>query len=533
MTAVRPGASGASHIGRPRAVAGATPRTRSRVPMPRDVPRPERPTEVDDAEAASSGAGSTILALAVLAALGLVAIAVAALVRADDPSGPGAGEAFVEVHGRALVRRADGTSSVVTGRVDLGPGDALTMQTGRADLELSDDVALAAVASIGDVPATDLVMGEIPLLRRGDLLVSAPDGTTLSAGAGDGQVAVGADSIVRLTRTAALRVGAYRGAATVTSARATRQVPTYRSADLVGAGDLTRPRPLELRSADRWDRLHLGAALALDRELATIVEGLTAGRVDPRAMPERVRRVLARPPAEATVADLVGERTPDLDSAVAVAVAGASSRPFGDAWDHAVGFHDSGATWGLAALDLGVEPDRVVDALLASLEGRPVPTTPPDDEDETAMTDESSSTSAATTEASGATDPTSVEAVGDPAATEAPSDTVAPAPAPEGVSSAPPTAPPATGGGAPPATTNPVNVGPILDPVVTPLAPVVEPLAPVLNPVTGAVDDVVTGVVGTVDDVTEPLDPILGPVTGPLLDEDEDTVPGLLDGLLG
>ena len=463
-----------------------------------------------------------------LAALGLVASAVAALVRADDPSGPGAGEAFVEVHGRAHVRRADGTTSVVTGRVDLGPGDALTMQTGRADLELSDDVALAAAASIGDVPATDLVMGEVPLLRRGDQLVSAPDGTTVAAGAGDGQVAVGADSIVRLTRTAALRVGAYRGAATVTSARATRQVPTYRSADLVGAGDLTRPRPLELRSADRWDRLHLGAALALDRELATIVEGLTAGRVDPRAMPERVRRVLDRPPAATTVADLVGERAPDLDNAVAVAVAGASSRPFGDAWDRAVGFHDSGATWGLAALDLGVEPDRVVDALLASLEGRPVPTAPPDDA--VAATDESSSTSAASSEAS---DPTSVEAAGDPAATEAPSDTVAPAPAPEGASSAPPTAPPATGGGAPPATTNPVNVGPILDPVVTPLAPVVEPLAPVLNPVTGTVDDVVTGVVGTVDDVTEPLDPILGPVTGPLLDEDEGAVPGLLDGLLG
>lgn len=535
MTAVGPVREATSHEGRPRAVAGAAVRHRARVPMPRPVAEPVRPgpRSVEDR---STPIGRPLVALACLSALALLALAVVTFVRSDASAGPGVGEAFVEVHGEAVVRRVDGTREVVRGRVDLGPGDGFALRSGRADLELADGVSYAAVAAHGTVPGTELVMGAVPRLVRGSLLVVAPRGAEVAAGAGDGRVRLASGAVARLTGNVALRVGMYDGSATVTSAGATRAAPSLRFVEVVGAGDLTRPRPLDYRGGDRWDDAHLGAAIELDRQLAAIVEGLHAGRVDPMAMPERVRRVLDRPPAAATVAALVAEREPGYANAIAVAVAGSGARPFADGWARAVGFHDAGARFGLVALDLGVDPDAVVDALLASLEGDPVPTSSaPAGADPAAEagadgTDQTDGAGAATAEgtgapgADGAVGPVAGVAPGgaDPGSTVGGGD---PAPGGDGTTPAPPSGPSAPGPGAG------SGGGPVVGPVLQPLEPVVAPLAPVLQPVTETVGAVGGGLVSTVDTVVEPLDPLLGGVTDPLIGSGG-VVPGLLGGLL-
>lgn len=534
MTAVGPTREATTHVVRPRAVSGAAVRHRARVPMPRPMAEPVR-SDPPAVEGRSRPIRRSAVVLATMLAVALLALAVVTFARPAALGGPGVGEAYVEVHGQALVRRADGTSQVVTGRVDLGPGDSLTLRSGRADLELADDVSYAAVAGRGAVPGTEIVMGATPRLLRGSLLVAAPRGAVVASGAGDGRVELATGSIARLRATAALRVGLYSGSANVVSAGATRAAPTYRFVEVVGAGDITRPRPLDYRAGDRWDESHLGAALALDRQLDAIVDGLTAGSVDPAAMPERVRRVLSRPPSAATVAALVEPRRPGFANAIAVAAAGHGSRPFADGWARAVGFHDAGARWGLVALDLGAEPDAVVDALLASLEGSPVPTTPavgasdgPGNDGADALDGRTADEGVAGAETG---DGRSVDdRGGDPV------DGAGPGSGPvAGTPDGTPTGPGAGPAPSVPGTPSGPGAGPgsppVVGPVLQPLEPVVAPLAPVLQPVTETVGTIGGGLVGTVDTVVQPLDPLLGGVTDPLIGSGG-VVPGLLGGLL-
>lgn len=486
-----------THVGRPRPVDGSGPTGPTR-PL-RDAPR--MPVPVAPAADAPSAAvpdgdadGSRSRTAIVVAALAVLAVSIATLVVASrGDHGPGVGEAFVDVHGTAVVHRPGHAPRTVHGRVDLEPGHRLVLTAGTADLELADHVTYQAVARHGSVPGTDLTMGRRPVLNAGPLLIDAPDGAEVAAGAGPGVVRIGSRSVVRLTRTAAVRVGVYAGSASVSSAGLTRPIPALRSADLVGAGEVTGVRPLTYRDTDRWDRLHLAPAIGLDRELSSLLAGLRTGPVVASTLVDKVRLTLPDPPDAARVRRLAATRRSSYSGAIGVAVAGHADRSFERAWRQAVTFHDDGAAWGLAAMEVGADPDAVIDSLLAAVEA-----TPPVAVAGAAELPEGPV-------APGSTVPPAVDA---PVASTVPAPTPT-GPGPDTTPTPGPTAPPPPPAG-PTVPALPVQPGVTVPPVTTPVTTpsVLAPLDPVVGDVTG----VVGGTVGTVGEV---LDPVTGLLLGP------------------
>ncbi|CAN5795691.1 hypothetical protein BH10ACT1_BH10ACT1_35090 [soil metagenome] len=313
------------------------------------------------------GLGRPSIVLPVVAAVLAVAIG-AAVVRGADDSGPGPGEALVEVDGTVVVHRAGGAVDTVTDRTRLEPGDRLRVRSGSAELELADDVRFSAVEATGGRPATDVQMAAVPLLRSGPLLVVAPGGITVRSGAGE--VRVGAEGAARLTRTAAVSVDVFRGRAVLASAGASRSVPALRNGDIVAAGELSRSRPVGYRSSDAWDRRFLSPALSLDRELASLVPGMRADGLDGAALAERLRSEGHAAVSATALRSLISQRSGALDAAVGTAVVGeGEGSSYRRRWDRAFGFHDAGAGWGLVAIDLGADPDAVIDVLSRALRG--------------------------------------------------------------------------------------------------------------------------------------------------------------------
>ena len=298
----------------------------------------------------------------------VLALAVGAVVvHGSSAAGPGPGEALVEVDGSVVVHRSGGGVDVVTDRTRLEPGDRLTVRSGTAELELADAVRFSARAAAGSVPATDLTMARVPTLRAGPLLVVAPRGTRIAAGAGAMRLA---DSgAARVTRTTAVGVDVFRGGAVLSSAGVEQSVPALRAAEIVAAGELSGTRPVDYHAADAWDRRYLGPALTLDRQLSSLVSGMRADRVDGADLARRLRFGASGAPSTSALRTLLAHRKGALDAAVGVAVVGAGrGGSFEARWARAFRFHDAGAPWGLVAMDAGADPDAVVDALGRALQ---------------------------------------------------------------------------------------------------------------------------------------------------------------------
>lgn len=305
-----------------------------------------------------------LVAAALAVAVGVV------VVGGRGPSGPAPGEAIVRVDGVALVTRADGSRERVRDRTRLEPGDRLAVERGSADLELNDDVALAALGPTGGLAGTELEMGRTPRLLAGPLLVAAPRATEVTAG--DGSVSLADGSVARVTRTLASRVDVYRGRAELDSAGVTRSVPALRSAEVVAEGDLTGTRPLAYAADDPWDRRHLGPALALDRELEPLAVAMEASGLDAAVLAGRLRERLPDAPAAQELADLLADREAPLDGAIGLAVVGnGTDGSFAQRWADGFRFHDAGAPWGLVAMDLDADPDEVIDSLAAAIDRTP------------------------------------------------------------------------------------------------------------------------------------------------------------------
>ncbi|QXC60470.1 hypothetical protein KSP35_19425 [Aquihabitans sp. G128] len=303
-------------------------------------------------------------------AAGLLVAVGAVVIGGSSASGPAPGEALVTVHGVATVHRADGGTETVTDHTRLEPGDRFSIRSGSAELELADDVRFSAVDRSGDVPATELTMARVPTLRSGPLLVVAPHGTTLTSGSGE--VRLTGSAAARVTRTSAVGVEVFRGRATLDTAGRTVAVPTLRAGEIVAAGELSGTRPVAYRASDAWDRRYLGPAISLDRQLTSLLRGMRADGVDGAALAQKVRARDDGSPSATRLQALLRSRSGALDSAVGVAIVGlAGDGSYVDRWTRAFRFHDAGAPWGLVAMDLGVDPDAVIDAL-----GRAAQTTP-------------------------------------------------------------------------------------------------------------------------------------------------------------
>jgi hypothetical protein len=410
------------------------------------------------------------------------------VVSGRSSSGPGPGEAIVTVEGVARVVRVDGAVEEVTDEVRLGPGDRLTMEEGRAEMRLADDVRFEARAGSGRVDDTEVEMAEVPLLRSGALLVAAPHGTSLRSG--PAELAMAQGSVARVTRTLAVRVGAYRGRVTLGTAGVEQRVASLRSGEVVGPGELGTTKPMQFSDADSWDRRYLSAAISLDRELDQLVTGLEADGVDGDELVAQVRRKVDSRPTAARLTRLIGGRDDRIDAAVGLAVVGTAERgSFDERWARAFRFHDAGATWGLAALDLRADPDAVIDAIAAAVEVTPG----------AGGAGTGGAGSGPGSGVSGSTDGTGVTGT-DGTGTEGPDGSTPGATVPGGGSV--PTVP---GGGT-------VPVPPVtIPPVGTPTPPVTVPTLPTTPTLPPTITGPVTTIAGTVGGITGP---IVGPVVG-------------------
>jgi hypothetical protein len=208
----------------------------------------------------------------------------------------------------------DGEVTAVTGSVELEPGDLVrTGADGRALLRFP------GAQSIEVAPEAELGVGTSgPELMVGSALVRASEGLAVRVG----EISVrGRDSLYRLDRGVALRVGVYDGGVTLPGSGFEGVVPGLREA-VVTAGIVARePRPLSVDPGDAWDTRLLGDAIDLGLDLDQLEDGLarqlpargalaTLEEVLPRSLSARRALSIIRglSPAGGLVASVVAAR---------------------------------------------------------------------------------------------------------------------------------------------------------------------------------------------------------------------------------
>jgi hypothetical protein len=301
-------------------------------------------------------------------------------------------------------------------------------------------------------------MDELPVLEAGDLLVAAPELTTVeSAGT---SIDVGA-GVARVSRRLGVGVAAYDATVHLDSAGQQREVPALREMQVPALGRPPRaPRPLTYDERDPWDRRILGDAIDLGRRLEGLADGYTQNLSPGEGRtPGFFRLVLPSLEDDAELDDLLEPDRPTGETLIGAAIADLGEHgTFPDRWSAVFGFRDEGAEWGLVALDQEVSSTPLLGTVEQAIGASPlgfvseVAAPPP----------------------GGATATTSPPATGPPPTTP-------------GTTTPPPgSAPPPTTSPPPPTTTPPPPTPPPLDP---------EPLAPELEPVTEPVVDLVGGIV--------------------------------------
>ncbi|MEX2292344.1 MAG: hypothetical protein WD691_01050 [Acidimicrobiales bacterium] len=285
---------------------------------------------------------------------------------------PRAGEGRLEVNGQAIVDRESGAREVIGGKTDLGPGDRVELKDGVGTIALRDGVQLELRAGLGDAPDSLVTMATTPVLEAGDLLVTAPEQSTISVA---GSTLVVANGAAHVARSLGMVVAAYEGAVHLDSAGIEREVPALREMHVPALGRPPRlPRPLDYNASDPWDRRFLGAAIDLGRTLESLANGYTLNlnRGEGRT-PGFFRIVLPglrdEPQFGASLIDLA---MPSGETLIGAAITHLGSRgDFVQRWHSVFGFRTEGAEWGLVALDQAVSRTP----LLGSIE-RAVGTSP-------------------------------------------------------------------------------------------------------------------------------------------------------------
>jgi len=454
----------------------------------------------------------------------LAIVAAAAMVPSWGRSGPGRGEAFVTLDGTARVERVDGSAVVLEGGANAGgtraakttlhQGDTFDLVTGQADLRLSGSVRMDALAG------ASLVMGARPELRQGDLLVSAQEPTEVTA-AGTRVRFDGTDEAPvagRLSRTAGLSVGLYRGAARVDSAGTARALRALRRVDVPALGEITGVQPIRFRADDPWDRRYLGDAIALDRRLAQLLPGFQRSALHHGGGAQGLAAMLGRVdgmPSARSLTRLVDPDRPLQDVLLGATIASlADGGSYAHRWSEALRFRDAGATWGLVALDRRVSPGAVLDALQRVVDATPL-----------------DFGSAGRANGAGAGHGTSSTADGAGGGTDGGGATAGPA-----GSSGPGTTTGTGsdgngdggsgngGGGGGGGGTVTVPTTPTLPPVTVPTTPTLPPITTTTNPVGGIVD----GVSHTVTTLVQGVGDTVGKVVKPPPDDGPDCLLGVL-----
>ncbi len=408
------------------------------------------------------------------AAVAVVA-GLAALVPTLGDDGPGQGEARLEVDGRAIVERADGERETVRGGADLGSGDRVEVTDGVGRLLLGDGSRMELRAGLGDAGDSMVVIGVVPELQAGEVLVAAPERTRVEAAGTTVAVEEGAAMV---TRALGVAVRAYDGAVHLDSAGQERAVPALREMLVPALGrPPAAPRPLAYDAADPWDRRFLGDAMALGDRLEAMAEGYTSN-LNPGEgrTPGFFRLVLPGLDDEPSfTGELIDIGRPPGETLVGAAISDLGKRGlFPQRWSAVFGFRDQGAAWGLVVLDQAVAGDPLLGVIEQAVSASPLPFAAPT--------------------ATSAVPP--LDGSGGPAPIPTPT---APTGAAGSGSSSPTTASGGSStGSAPPPTAPPP---PTPEEPVAPLEPV---LQPVLEPVVGLVGGLLNGLLGILSPSTAP-----------------------------
>jgi hypothetical protein len=392
-------------------------------------------------------------------AVALLAVGLLAPAGCSD-DGPAEGEARLEVQGEAIVDRAGGDRDVVTDRTDVGPGDRIELTDGTATMALRGGTRFELRAADGKDDAASVVrMARVPELEGGDLLVTTPGRTSVSAAGTSVEVARGA---AKLTRALGMGVEVYDAAVAVDSAGQERKVPALRSLLVPALGRPQPLRPVTYDAADAWDRRYLGDAIELGQRLEDIASSYTSTlRPGEGRTPGFFRLVLPGLDEEPSFsAELLDAARPPGETLIGAAIADLGHRgDFTARWTSVFSFRDDGAEWGIVALDQAVSRTPLLGSITEAINASPLAFAPV------------AGTPVGTT-GSGVEEP-----AGSTTATTAPSGS--------STTTSPP--PPTT---LPPTTVPPPTVPPPPD---TPLTPVLEP---VVEPVTDLVGGLIDGLVG-------------------------------------
>lgn len=378
------------------------------------------------------------------------ALALAALVPAGcSDDGPGEGEARLEVDGQALVERRDGDEEIVDDSTNVGPGDRVEVTEGVATMALRGGSRLELRAGLGDAGDSMLLMGDVPVLEAGDLLVSSPGSTAVEA-AGTGLVVE--QGSAQVTRSLGMGVSAYDAAVRLDSAGQERTVPALREMRVPALGRPPQaPRPVAYDPKDPWDRRFLGAAIDLGDRLEALATGYTRNlREDEGRTPGFFRLVLPGLDDEpAFGSELIDIARPPGQTLIGAAIADLGRRgEFVERWNSVFRFKDEGAHWGLVALDQDVSGSPLLGAIEQAVSSSPLAFVEP----------------------------------------------VADAPAPTVPPSVPGDGEPTTTTTSPPSTNPPPTSPPTTEPPLGPFTP--PALEPVVDPVQGLVSGLVSGLLG-------------------------------------
>lgn len=373
---------------------------------------------------------------------------------------PAKGEATLDVDGTALVERQAGERETVTGRSDVRVGDEVTIREGAGTLVLPGGATLEMRADRDGGQDTKLVMGPVPVLLGGDLLVVAPGGSRLKVGGTSVQVVGGA---ARVSKPAGVEVAvaAYDSPVEIDSAAQVRRVEALREMQVPALGQPPdRARPLMYDGTDPWDRRFLGAAIDLGERLEALAAGYTQNLAQGEGRTVAFfMRVLPGLADEAEFAETgVDPGRPAGDTLIGAAIAELGRHgTFGERWQAVFEFHDEGAAWGIVALDQGVETTPLIKALTGAVNSSPLVAAPPRPGSTTLPT----------------TVPTTTPSSGGPS----PTTPTTPTTVPEGSSP-----------------TFDDNDGGLLGPLVAPLTPVLEPITEVLG---GLLSGLLGGLLGS------------------------------------
>jgi hypothetical protein len=192
-----------------------------------------------------------------------------------------------------------------------------------------------------------------------------------------------ADGAARLSRGVGLTAASYTADVHLDSAGATRQIDPLRQISVASLGQPpTGVAPLVVDPADPWDRRFLADAIDLGQRLEALSSGFTAnlrrGTVLDLAFFTGVVPALAQQPA--FTADLLDGERDAGETVVGAAIAQLGDRgTFAERWQSVFSFRDSGAGWGLVALDQGVDGGEVLAAVRSAVDAAPLatPTTRP------------------------------------------------------------------------------------------------------------------------------------------------------------